>query len=357
MNRWIVLAACMCVGACGDSALSASWDRVILRDDFATPSEGPPDPAVWIINHPGHWWWVQGRTHFPDPLSTAGPFPRVQHGVCIIEHHLYNPYDLGAVKTTFMGGEIRTVMEFTPDRAYRFEARVRCYSDPPRIPYPSGLVTSFFTYGYDGARSDEIDFEFLSRKMNDNAAYPNGDPVLTNPWDESGQCPQYVAPTGLDLTAWNTFRIYWLPALRRVEWTWLDPSRGETLLRAATAGECVPDEAMALYFNFWAPGPDWPDAFSADLQPAGSPDQNRICGYEIDYAEVRIPGRPDFNADGDVDLDDFTEFQACFNGPNRPPAGAGCAGADFDADNDVDLADFLAFQGCFNGPNRPAACR
>ncbi|HOW19720.1 MAG TPA: immunoglobulin domain-containing protein, partial [Phycisphaerae bacterium] len=61
----------------------------------------------------------------------------------------------------------------------------------------------------------------------------------------------------------------------------------------------------------------------------------------------------DFDEDGDVDLADFTTFQACFNGPNRPPK-PGCAGnADFDGDSDVDLTDFATFQACFNGPNRP----
>jgi hypothetical protein len=64
----------------------------------------------------------------------------------------------------------------------------------------------------------------------------------------------------------------------------------------------------------------------------------------------------DFDGDGDADLADFTEFQACFNGPNRPPAGPLCEAIDLDTDDDVDLADFLEFQTCFNGPNRPVAC-
>jgi endonuclease I len=64
----------------------------------------------------------------------------------------------------------------------------------------------------------------------------------------------------------------------------------------------------------------------------------------------------DLDADGDVDLTDFSLLQGCFNGPNRPPA-TGCrVSADLDADADVDLADFAVFQACFNGPNRPAAC-
>lgn len=66
--------------------------------------------------------------------------------------------------------------------------------------------------------------------------------------------------------------------------------------------------------------------------------------------------RPDLDGDVDVDLTDFGIFQACFNGPNRPPTAPGCLAADFDRDSDVDLSDFGVFQACFNGPNRPPAC-
>lgn len=293
MNRSITLVACACVLVPYAQCFAGSWARV-FRDDFDSPVDGMPDPNKWVVNHPGEWWWIQGRTHFPDPNSTDGPFPRVEDGVCIIEHHLYNPYDLGSPNTTFLGGEIHTVMEFEPNRSYRFEAKVKCYSDNcssdehPCVSYPNGLVTSFFLYGYDGSRSDEIDFEFLSNKMNDDANYPDGDPVLTNGWNESHQCPEYVVPEGLDLTEWNTFRIYWYPDLRLIDWTWLDPINGETWLRTEAADSCVPDELMALYFNFWAPTEDWREAYDPNLQPVDDPNQNEICGYEIDYVEVRV---------------------------------------------------------------------
>ncbi len=66
--------------------------------------------------------------------------------------------------------------------------------------------------------------------------------------------------------------------------------------------------------------------------------------------------REDLDGDSDVDVQDFQMFQACFNGPNRPPFGPGCNRADFDGDSDVDLGDFGLFQDCFNGPNRPPKC-
>ncbi len=65
----------------------------------------------------------------------------------------------------------------------------------------------------------------------------------------------------------------------------------------------------------------------------------------------------DFDRDGDVDLSDFTLFQLCFNGPNRPPTWICSVDVDLDNDGDADLADFTVFQGCFNGPNAPPACK
>jgi len=64
----------------------------------------------------------------------------------------------------------------------------------------------------------------------------------------------------------------------------------------------------------------------------------------------------DFDDDADVDLEDFSVFQGCFNGPNQPPMHTGCDDTDIDADGDVDLSDFGTFQSCFNGPNRPPVC-
>ena len=61
----------------------------------------------------------------------------------------------------------------------------------------------------------------------------------------------------------------------------------------------------------------------------------------------------DYDNDGDVDVNDFATFQACFNGPSNPYAAPGCGKADADCDGDVDVNDFAAFQSCFNGPSNP----
>ena len=325
--------------------LGDSWDTVVFRDDFDVSVAGMPDPNNWVANYPDFWWWVQGRTFFPSPAyHPGGPFPQVSNGTCVIEHHLYNPWDLGTPKTTFLGGEIHTIRKFVPGTSYRFEANVRCN------PYPNGLVTSFFLYGYDGSKSDEIDFEFVSNKTNDDVNYPSGDPVLANTWDESQQKPIYVGIPGLDLTKWNTFRIYWDPNQHRVDWTWIGPNNGEIWLRTETDSFYIPDEPMALYFNFWAPTKDWLDAYNENLQPVSDPAMNRINIYEVNYVEVRTEGPAcgdanhlfpiaDLNFDCYVNLSDLSIFvDNWLNTPCLAPDA--CGGADIVNNNVVDFVDF-----------------
>ena len=61
---------------------------------------------------------------------------------------------------------------------------------------------------------------------------------------------------------------------------------------------------------------------------------------------------PDLDRDCDVDLDDFTLFEACASGPALPLT-AGCENRDFDSDNAVDLLDFALFQRCYSGADSP----
>ena len=63
--------------------------------------------------------------------------------------------------------------------------------------------------------------------------------------------------------------------------------------------------------------------------------------------DVLVPGPGDFDWDGNVDLDDFVHFSGCMTGPENGPAGTGCEVFYFDADNDVDLGDFSGFQAVF----------
>lgn len=59
----------------------------------------------------------------------------------------------------------------------------------------------------------------------------------------------------------------------------------------------------------------------------------------------------DLNYDGDVDLDDFGQFQICLGRPQMPHQDTPtCRAADVDQDGDVDLSDFGILQRCYSGP-------
>ncbi len=59
----------------------------------------------------------------------------------------------------------------------------------------------------------------------------------------------------------------------------------------------------------------------------------------------QLPG--DINADGQIDLGDFSALAACLTGPETGLQSAPCAIFDFTCDDDVDLGDFAAFQRMF----------
>ncbi|HOW69961.1 MAG TPA: hypothetical protein PKY77_05100 [Phycisphaerae bacterium] len=68
---------------------------------------------------------------------------------------------------------------------------------------------------------------------------------------------------------------------------------------------------------------------------------------------ARLLVRPDFDHDGDVDLDDFAHLQRCLEGPAVIPQDPDCNDARLDGDDDVDAADRLLLQDCLSGTNIP----
>lgn len=78
----------------------------------------------------------------------------------------------------------------------------------------------------------------------------------------------------------------------------------------------------------------------------------RYCGWNIDDVtlfsyECQVV-RGDYNGDGLVNLGDFAFFGECLGGPDSA-ARPGCGVFDFQGDDDVDLDDFSAFQATFDG--------
>lgn len=75
-----------------------------------------------------------------------------------------------------------------------------------------------------------------------------------------------------------------------------------------------------------------------------------VTGFLVDQAgvQVDIPDG-DFTGDGNVDMADYAEFEACFAGsgtPVDPP----CDFFDFNGDGDVDCNDYLVFKAVWTGP-------
>jgi hypothetical protein len=62
---------------------------------------------------------------------------------------------------------------------------------------------------------------------------------------------------------------------------------------------------------------------------------------------------PDFDNDGDVDMDDHAFLQACYSSSPGLAPPAGCAIAAMDNDVDVDQNDLNIFRACFSGKNVP----
>jgi len=61
----------------------------------------------------------------------------------------------------------------------------------------------------------------------------------------------------------------------------------------------------------------------------------------------------DFDADGDVDQEDFGHLQNCMTGNGNSQENPNCLDARMDMDDDVDSNDFVVFLGCMSGANIP----
>lgn len=113
--------------------------------------------------------------------------------------------------------------------------------------------------------------------------------------------------------------------------------------------DCI-DPADEHLIGFW-PFDEGSGQLVTDLSAAGN---HGFLGAEpssdaADPQWISVGGTGDFEQDGDVDLDDFAQFMACYTGPGGC-TGPDCAFADFDDDGDVDVADFAELQLAFTGP-------
>jgi len=74
-----------------------------------------------------------------------------------------------------------------------------------------------------------------------------------------------------------------------------------------------------------------------------------VADVAIPTVQLTVTSLGDADMDGDVDLIDFAMFPACMTGPDNGPVSIGCEVFDFNADDDVDHDDFAGFQLAFTG--------
>jgi Tol biopolymer transport system component len=83
-----------------------------------------------------------------------------------------------------------------------------------------------------------------------------------------------------------------------------------------------------------------------------------VNGADSTEIFVSSPPGPDFDRDGDVDIDDLNHLRSCLTSEGVPQTDPKCKDADLDLDGDVDQNDYGVLQKCLNGPRvaPPAGC-
>ena len=117
----------------------------------------------------------------------------------------------------------------------------------------------------------EIDFELLTNMPNQvqTNIYANEPLGIGHP--EFDGIPQF------DMTQFNNYRVEWLPD--RVRWF-----VNNQLVRENST--IVPNEALNLHLNFYAPECNWAIACDANLHPASSPANNKTYVFDIDWVRI-----------------------------------------------------------------------
>jgi len=115
---------------------------------------------------------------------------------------------------------------------------------------------------------------------------------------------------------------------------------------AAETYDVYLDSQFTKTCPLWIHG-GWETTLQLGDRAEGSTDRGEAYWDDI----VITQGPPgDLDYDCDLDLDDFTIFEAAMSGPDRPIAPLGDPAADLDLDTDCDLDDFAIFAANFTGP-------
>ena len=250
---------------------------------------------------------IFGRTLLNSP-GLSGPFdePTVDNGVLQLRLQSYSPFN--STGELFLADEIRTRREFAPTDAvgFSFETRAR-FVDDAANPLKGGVIGGAFLFGVDADfptvnERDEIDFELLSN-------FPQ-DTISTNIFNDDGfnSSGDFVVHNipGLDLTEFNDYRIE-----SRVDSTRFFVN--DQLIREEINNLAIEPQDFRLNIN--AQGPEFSQAFSADIQPTENAAENEVFIFEVDslvitqLADTDILGLADFT-DGSDDQFTFDAFNS-----------------------------------------------
>lgn len=164
---------------------------------------------------------------------------------------------------------------------------------------------------------------------------------FAGPLDAGGEAFFPAAPVSATASAHVVAPFFGVDEIQPLDVT----TNGQLGLRITEAGGIVVMDRLAV------------PPFSAEADPATLPPgvTAQVVTAITDASDLVYRGRHDpsvpgdGNGDGVVDLADYPGFAACHLGPNVPVEVV-CTLFDFDADQDVDLLDFADFQWASAGP-------
>ena len=228
----------------------------LLKDDF----NGSLNPATWDYNH----WSAVNNPSFYGRTQQRQSLPAVSNGELNLKLDTYNPTN--GVLPAFSGSEISTIQTYSNDTgAVVFEIKAYFKNMAP------GMVGGIFPFSTNlNGTHNEIDFEAASNLPNK---------IQTNTYANEplgvGH-PQSNAISGA-LTDYHTYRIEWFKDAIR----WLVDGQ---LVRLDTSN--VPQKAMALHLNIWVPAAEWPEAYSAALNPVTNAANNTSYYFNVDSVNI-----------------------------------------------------------------------
>jgi hypothetical protein len=263
----VLLHLVLCVTAA--TIPSAQAQTSLFRDDF---NAATLDSTQWTVYDAQTSY---GRTQFGNRPSLLKDADGTNYARLKLSTYNYNNNLNFPLKGTEMYSKL-----FTLGVGKEFTARVRSNI------VQGGIVSAFWTYGSRGVygasdfNHDEIDFEYLSNLR------PNNLLLTTwNDWngrwgynDGIHHSESKVNVPFLNWLGWNTYKIRWLPD--RIEWLVND-----VLCYSST--RALPNDAMSLRLNIWAPDSSWTAAYDATLKAAPSASTNTDYYYDVDWVEVK----------------------------------------------------------------------